>query len=143
MWQIKNDLLFTSTKRSNICKMLWIFVFCQNTGRNIDQNISKYLSSEYSQELLHYAKQSATDAIKSDSKKEIQKTAETIGDLIGNKIADKIARASKNWPQNNSKTNEEEVIRERFIPSELRHKIINDLRLKTENCWWSKINIII
>ena len=100
--------------------MLWIFVFCQNTGRNIDQNVSKYLSSEYSQELLHYANQSATDAIKADSKKVIQKTAEIIGDLIGNKTADKIARASKNLPHNNSKTNEEEVIRERFIPQELR-----------------------
>ena len=73
--------------------MLWIFVFCQNTGRNIDQNVSKYLSSEYSQELLHYAKQSATNPIKADSKKVIQKTVETIGDLIGNKTADKIARA--------------------------------------------------
>ena len=73
MWQTKNDSLFTSAKRSNICKMLWVFVFFQNMGRNIDQNVSKYLSSEDSQELLHYVKQSATDAIKTDSKRAIQK----------------------------------------------------------------------
>ena len=73
MGQAKNDSLFTSTKRLNICKMLWIFVFCQNTSRNIDQNVSKYLSSEESQELLQYVKQSATDAIKTDSKRAIQK----------------------------------------------------------------------
>ena len=27
-------------------------------------------------------------------------------------------------------TNEEEILRERFIPTELRHKIVNDVRLK-------------
>ena len=32
-------------------------------------------------------------------------------------------------PKNNSETNEEEILRERFIPSELRHKVINNLRL--------------
>ena len=53
-----------------------------------------------------------------------------------------ITRVSKNSPQNNSETNEEEILRERYISPELRHKIIDDLRLKIENCW-SKINIII
>ena len=38
---------------------------------------------------------------------------------------------------------EEEIFRERFIPLQLRHKIIDDLRLKKKNYWWSKINIII
>ena len=46
------------------------------------------------------------------------------------KFADKMARASKDSSQNNSETNEEEIIRERSIPTELRHKIIDDLRLK-------------
>ena len=32
--------------------------------------------------------------------------------------------------KNNPETNEEEILRERFILPELRHKIINDLRLK-------------
>ena len=62
-----------------------------------------------------------------------QKTAEPSGDLIGNKICDKITSVSKTLPKNNSETNEEEILRERFIFPELRHKIINDLRLKEEN----------
>ena len=49
------------------------------------------------------------------------------------RIADKIIKFSKNLPQNNSETNEEEILRERFISPELRHKTIDDLRLKTEN----------
>ena len=48
-------------------------------------------------------------------KKAIQKTAETIDNLIGNKIADGITRFSKNLPQNNSKRNEEEMLREKYI----------------------------
>ena len=73
------------------------------------------------------------------SKRAIQKTAEATGDLTGNKIADKITRVSKTSPMNNSETNEEEMVRVKFIPLELRHKIIDDLRLKRENYWWSKI----
>ena len=57
----------------------------------------------------------------------IQKTAEETSDLIGNKIADRITKVSKTPPKNNSEENEEEILRERFIPSELRHKIIDDL----------------
>ena len=67
--------------------------------------------------------------------KAIQKTAETNGDLIGNKIADKITRVSITSPKNNLETNEEEILWEKFIPSELRQKIIADLRLKEENYW--------
>ena len=51
------------------------------------------------------------------------KTAKATDDLIGNKIADKITRVSKT---SNSEIDEEEILRERFIPSELRHKIIDD-----------------
>ena len=58
--------------------------------------------------------------------------------MIGNNIADKITRVSKTSPNNNSERNEKEILRERFVPSELRQKIINDLRLKTENYWLSK-----
>ena len=73
--------------------------------------------------------------------KTIQKTAEATGDLIVNKIADTVAKSydgritkvSKTSPKNNSETNEEEILRERYMPPELRHKIINDLRLKEEN----------
>ena len=60
----------------------------------------------------------------------IQQTAKAAGIFIGNKISDKTASVSKTSPQNNSVKNEEEISRERLIPSELRHKIIADLRLK-------------
>ena len=60
---------------------------------------------------------------------------EVPGDLIGNKIGDRITKVSKASPKNNSETNEEEMVRERerFITPELRHKIIDDLKLKEEN----------
>ena len=93
----------------------------------------KTLTSKYSQKIIDHAKQSATDAIETASKRATQKTAEATDDLIGNNIADKITRVSKTSPNNNSETNEEEILRERFVPSQLRQKIINDLRLKTEN----------
>ena len=48
-------------------------------------------------------------------KRTIQKTAESSGDFIRNKIADKITRVSKASLQNNSETNEEEVLREIYI----------------------------
>ena len=62
-------------------------------------------------------------------KKAIQKTVEATGDLIRNKITDKIRRVSKTSPQNNSETNENEILWERYIFPEERQKIIDDLRL--------------
>ena len=101
-------------------------------AKNMCRNIGKNLSIKYNQKLLDHAKQSATDALKTTSKRAIQKTAEETGDLIWNKAADKITRVLKTSPKNNSETvtNEEEILRGRYISPELRHKIINDLRLK-------------
>ena len=62
-----------------------------------------------------------------------QKTADVTGNLIGYKIADRITKVGKSSPKNISKTNMA------FIPLELRHRIINDLRLKKEKYWLSKI----
>ena len=59
----------------------------------------------------------------------LQKTAEQTSDFIGNKIAVKITRVSKTLRKINSRTNAEEFLRKRLIPSELRHKIVDDLRL--------------
>ena len=73
-----------------------------------------------------------TDALKAASTA-IQKTAEATVYLIGNKIADKITRVSKTSPKNNSETNEEKILRERYISPKIRQKIIDDLRLKEEN----------
>ena len=107
---------------------IWVRIL---VGKNIDKNARKSLNSKYSQKLLHHAKQSY--AFKTSSKIVIQKIAEVTGNLIGNKIADKIIRASKTSPKNNSETNEEEILREKYISPELRQKIIDDLRLKEEN----------
>ena len=107
--------------------------FAKYMGKNIGKNISKYLSSKYSQNLIGHTKQSAADWIKTTSKRAIQKTAEATGDVIGNKIADKIARAAKTSPKNNSETNEEKMLREKYISTELRQKVFDGLRLKEEN----------
>ena len=40
-----NDILFSSTKRLNICERLWILSFAKNEGKNIGKNISKNSSS--------------------------------------------------------------------------------------------------
>ena len=63
----------------------------------------------------------------------LQKTAEQTSDFIGNKISVKTTRVSKTFPEINSRTNAEEVLRERLIPSELRHKINDDLRLSKDS----------
>ena len=120
----------------------WIFVkdygilsFARNIGKNFGKNVINNLSSKYSKKLLDHAKKSATNALKTNSKGAIQKISETTGDVCENEIADKVTRASKISPKNNSETNEEEILRERFLPPELRHKIINDLRLKEKSYW--------
>ena len=57
---------------------------------------------------------------------------EATGDSIGNKIADKIM-SLENFTKKNLETNEEKILREIFIPAELRQKIISDPILKEEN----------
>ena len=57
-------------------------------------------------------------------KGQLEKTAEATGDLIRNKIADKITIVSKISPQNNSKKNKEEILRERYISPEKREEMI-------------------
>ena len=63
--------------------------------------------------------------------------------MIGNKIAERIAKVSKNSSNNNSETNEKEILREKFLPPQLRHNTINDLRFNEENYLLFKIIIII
>ena len=87
------------------------------------------LSNKYSKKLLDGAKKSTTDALKTSPNRAIQKAAEATGDLIGDKRADKI-NASKT-SQNILKTdgNETRIPKERYISSEKRHQIIDELRL--------------
>ena len=61
-----------------------------------------------------HAKQYATDAFKTTSKRAIQKTVEATGVFVGNIIANRTTKVSRTSPQNNSVTNEEEVLRERY-----------------------------
>ena len=75
---------------------------------------------------------------KTTSKKPIQKTAEATGDLIGNKITDKITNVSETSPKSNSKTSDKKIVRERFIPPELRHKIYK-IHLIYKIIWWSRL----
>ena len=76
-----------------------------------------------------------TDAIKTASKRTIQKRTEATGDLIGNKIADKITNTTKKSTKelhNNDKTEEDVEIttpKKRYISSEQRQQIIDELRL--------------
>ena len=100
-----------------------------SSAKNMGRHISQKLSSKYSQKVHDHAKQSAADALKTYSKRVIQKTVESIGDLTGNKIADKVTRSWKTSPQNNLET-KEEILRKIYVSSELRQKIIDDLRLK-------------
>ena len=102
--------------------------FAKNMGKYIAKNISKSLSGKYSRKILDHAKKSATDAFSTASKTTIQKTAEPIGDLIGNKIADRITKVSKTSQQNNLETvtneHDKEILKERYISSEERQKIM-------------------
>ena len=95
------------------------------------KNVGKHLSSKFSQKLLDSAKKSTIDAIKTASKRAIQKTAEATGDLIGNINADKIRSVSKKSKklQNNEANDESEEPKERYISSEKRQQIIDELRL--------------
>ena len=63
----------------------------------------------------------------------IQKAVPATGDLIGDKIADRIKKISKTSSKDNSESNEKKILRKRFILSELRHKITDDLGLKKQN----------
>ena len=128
-----NNVLFSSTQRSNICKGYEFLSISKNIGKSICKNTSKNLNVEYSKKLLDHAKQSVTDTFKTSSKKVFQKTAEVTGDLIDNKIANKITKISKNSQQNNSETvtneHDKDKPKERHTSLEERQKIIDDLRL--------------
>ena len=86
--------------------------------------------------VLIVLKKSTTDAIKTVSKRAIQNTVEATGDLIGNKIADKITSISKKSSNNNNNNNDNDgggveltTHKKRYISSEKRQQIINELRL--------------
>ena len=97
------------------------------------KNIGKNLSNKYSESLLDSAKNSVTGAKKKKliQREQLKKTGEAKGDLIGDRIANKITSASKKYLENAQKTheNEIEIPKERYIFSEKRQQIIDELRL--------------
>ena len=117
VFELSNSTLFSSTKRIFV-KSYEFWSFARHMG--IGKNISKNLSSN-SQKLLTHAKQSNRDELKTTSK---TTEAEGTGNLTVNTIGDKFTKASKISPKYNSETSEEEILKERFIPSELRHEMI-------------------
>ena len=96
--------------------------------KNIGKNISKNLNSKCWQKLPDHAKQSATDAFKTFPKRAVSETAEETIDLIGNKFADKNTKVLQFFLKNKSETNEEEILREKYVSPELRQKLIDDLK---------------
>ena len=105
--------------------------FAKNMGKNIGKNISKILSGKYSLKPLDHAKKSATDGLKTSSKRIIQKGTEGTSDLNGNEVVNKITKVSKNSQENNSERvtneNDKEIPKERYISSEERPKILDNL----------------
>ena len=97
------------------------------------KNIGKNLSNKYGQKLVDSAKKSATDALNIAIKRAIQKTAEGTGDLIGNKNADKITSISKKSLDHptelHSNKSNNKILIERYISSQERQQIIDELRL--------------
>ena len=95
-------------------------------------SLSTNLSSKCSKKLLDNAKEYATSALKTVSKRATQKTVDATGNSTGSQIADRITKFSKTSPQNNLETvtneHDKEVPKERYITSEEREKIIDDLR---------------
>ena len=71
---------------------------------------------------------------KTASNRVVQKTAKGTGNFIDNEVANRITEVSKNSKQNNLETatseHDKEIPKERFISTEKRKWIIDDLRLK-------------
>ena len=95
-------------------------------------SFTRSMSNKYGKKLVDTAKKSATDAIKTASKRATQKTAEATGNFVGNKNADKIISVSKKSTKKLPTIDEDVELtthKKRYISSEERQKIIDELRL--------------
>ena len=89
-------------------------------------------NSKYRKKLTDTAIKTGKDFATIAGKKIVHKSAEAAGDLIGNKVADKItAKHSKKSQNEEIQSNEvnNEIPKERYIPTKERQKIIDELRL--------------
>ena len=99
-------------------------------------SFARSMSNKYGKKLVDKARKSATDAIKTASTRAIQKTVEATGDLVGNKIAEKRTSVSKKSTKKLPTIEEDaELItpKKRYISSEERQQIIDELRLVPKN----------
>ena len=99
-------------------------------------SFARSMSNKYGKKLVDTATKSATDAITTASKRAIQKTVEAIGTLVGNKIADKIIIVSKRSTKKLPTIDEDAELsphKKRYISTEERQKIIDELRLVPKN----------
>ena len=95
-------------------------------------SFARSMSNKQGKKLVDTAKKSATHAIKTGYKRAVQKLAEATGDLVGNKIADKIKSVSDKKSNNSNNNNDDLKLatpKERYISSEERQQIIDELRL--------------
>ena len=82
-------------------------------------SFARNFSDKYSKSLIHKGIDVSKTFAKTAGKRILKKSAEATGDLIGNKIADKMtAKPIKN-----------DVTNERYVSSEERQKILDELRL--------------
>ena len=88
-------------------------------------SFARNFSDKYSKYLMDKGVDVSKTFAKTAGKKILKETTNTTGDLIGNKIADKITSASK---KSHDEVNNE-ILKERYISTKDRQKIINELRL--------------
>ena len=116
-------------------KSYWLLSFAKNMAKNIGKNISKNLSSECSQNCLGHIKKPATGALKTSSKKQFMKHYKQLVIWLVVKLPIELQKSQK--------------LRNRIIQKQIQMKMVKSYlkicisRRKTENYWWSEINIVV
>ena len=102
--------------------------FTKNMGENISKKFNKNLSSKYSPKLLDHTEQSATDALKTASKERFKKQQKQLVISLEIKLLIRLQESQRIHHRIIQKQMKKKY-REIYIPPELKHKIIDDLRL--------------
>ena len=102
--------------------------FTKNVGENISKKFNKNLSSKYSPKLLDHTEQSATDALKTASKERFKKQQKQLVISLEIKLLIRLQESQRIHHRIIQKQMKKKY-REIHIPPELKHKIIDDLRL--------------
>ena len=102
--------------------------FTKNMGENISKKFNKNLSSKYSPKLLDHTEQSAADALKTASKERFKKQQKQLVISLEIKLLIRLQESQRIHHRIIQKQMKKKY-REIYIPPELKHKIIDDLRL--------------